>query len=58
MDAFDALPSIVRNAIAAAGFEFVPRFAARLLGRGISPERAAEIIRDTDRRLMRKGVTA
>ncbi|CVI22695.1 conserved hypothetical protein [Agrobacterium fabacearum CFBP 5771] len=58
MELFDALPPTVRQAIAGAEFEFVPRFAARLLARGVSAERAAEIIRETDVRLMRKGGTA
>ncbi len=58
MELFDALPPTVRQAIASADFEFVPRFAVRLMARGISAERAAEIIRETDLRLMRKGGAA
>ncbi|MGV1900723.1 hypothetical protein ACQZ6V_10580 [Agrobacterium sp. 22-3674b3] len=58
MELFDALPPTVRQAIAGADFEFVPRFAVRLLARGVSAERAAEIIRETDVRLMRKGGAA
>ncbi len=58
MEMFDALPAPIRSAIACASFEFVPRFAAKLLARGVSVERAAEIIRETDLRLMRKGGAA
>ncbi|MEW9523877.1 hypothetical protein MRBLRH8O_001691 [Agrobacterium radiobacter] len=58
MELFDALPAPIRTAINDAGFEFAPRFAARLLRRGVSVERAAEIIRETDMRLMRKGGVA
>ncbi|WP_153366978.1 hypothetical protein [Agrobacterium rosae] len=55
MEIFDSLPPSVRRAIAFASFEFAPRFAVKLLGRGVSAERAAQIIRDTDLRLARKG---
>lgn len=58
MELFDALPAPIRTAINDAGFEFAPRFAVLLLGRGVSVERAAEIIRETDVRLMRKGGAA
>lgn len=58
MELFDALPPQIRTAINDAGFEFAPRFAVRLLGRGVSVERAAEIIREADVRLMRKGGAA
>lgn len=58
MELFDVLPAPIRAAINDAGFEFAPRFAFRLLGCGVSVERAAEIIRETDVRLMRKGGAA
>jgi len=58
MVCFDDLPSEVRIAINFAGFEFTPRLAEKLLGRGASPARAAEIIREADQRLMRKGGAA
>ncbi|WMW56448.1 hypothetical protein RE411_04490 [Agrobacterium pusense] len=58
MELFDALSPQIRTAINDAGFEFAPRFAVRILGRGVSVERAAEIIRETDVRLMRKGGVA
>lgn len=54
MEAFDNLPAPVRAALNFAGSEIPTRMAVRLLGRGASPERAAEIIRDTDLRLLRK----
>lgn len=54
MEGFDNLPAPVRSAINFAGFEFAPRFAERLLGRGASPERAAEIISEIDLRILRK----
>ncbi len=58
MELFDTLPAPIRTAINDAGFEFAPRYAAKLLARGVSAERTAEIIRETDVRLMRKGGAA
>lgn len=58
MELFDTLPAQIRTAINDAGFEFAPRYAAKLLARGVSVDRAAEIIRETDLRLMRKGGAA
>lgn len=54
MEIFDTLPPVVRRAIACAGFEFAPRFAVKLLGRGVTAERAAQIIHDTDLRISSK----
>lgn len=58
MELFDTLPAPIRTAINDAGFEFAPRYAAKLLARGIPVERAAEIIREADLRLMRRGGVA
>lgn len=54
MEAFDALPPAVRVAIAAADYPFHPRAAARLLERGVPPEKVAATISGADRRLRRE----
>ena len=54
MDRFDALPSVVRIAIARADFPFHPISAERLLSKGIAPERVAAILRGADLRLSAK----
>ncbi len=54
MEIFDTLPPIVRRAIACADFEFAPRFAEKVLGRGVTAERTAQIIHDTDLRISMK----
>lgn len=56
MDAFDALPAIVRMAIARADFPFHPETASRLLDRGIPAERVAATITGADKRLSGRGV--
>jgi hypothetical protein len=56
MDVFDALPLPVRRALASACIPFLPTIAAKMLARGISAERAAELIREVDQRLVRKRI--
>lgn len=58
MARFDALPVVVRSAINYAAFEFHPRIAERMLRRGVSPDRCAELLSQIDKRLMRKGGAA
>lgn len=58
MARFDALPPVVRSAINNAAFEFHPRVAERILRRGVSPDRCAELLSQIDKRLMRKGGVA
>jgi hypothetical protein len=58
MARFDALPTVVRSAINYAAFEFHPRIAERMLRRGVSPDRYAELLSQIDKRLMRKGGAA
>ena len=55
MEAFDALPAVVRMAIARADFPFHPNAANRLLDRGIPAERVAATIAGADKRLSGKG---
>lgn len=53
MQTFDALPPVVRGAIAGADFPFHPRAAAKQLDRGTPPEKVAAVIASADRRLGR-----
>lgn len=56
MDRFDALPPVVRAAIAWADFPFHPCSAEKLLAKGVAPEKVAAILRGADLRLSVKRV--
>lgn len=51
MDIFDALPPVVRRAIASAAFPFPPRVVSRMLRRGYAAERVAATILSAGQRL-------
>jgi len=48
MARFDALPAVVRRALASAAFQIHPQAAEKRLGRGVSPERCAETLLAND----------